>query len=257
MTCADMWGAYDLSADAWAAGPEQFYARLAEALVAASPVALPGARVLDLGAGTGVASRAARSAGAARVVGVDVAAQMLRRGRSVFDAVLADAAALPFGAGSFDLVVAACCLGHLPDPAGALRETRRVAAAILASAFEIGWTHPAKTAVEAALSPLGYRPPPWYVSFKRDVEPQVGEATRLRSLAEDAGYRNVEVRTVQVATGVDTPAGLVAWRLGMAHLAPFLGSLTPDQRTQARRAAEDALIGAPPLVVPLVVLAAR
>ena len=256
MTSADMRGAYDASADAWAAGPEPVYAQLAEALVAASPVGLAGARVLDLGAGTGVASRAARGAGAAQVVGVDVAVRMLRHGRGAFEPVLADAAALPFRAGSFDLVVAACCLGHLPDPVRALRETRRVATAIVASAFEAGWTHPAKGAVEDALAPLGFRPPAWYVTFKRDVEPRIGDAAGLRSLAEAAGYRSVEVRTVHVATGLDTPAELVAWRLGMAHVAPFLRSLAPDQRAKVRRVAEDALVGAPPLVIPLVVLAA-
>ena len=256
VTSGDMRGAYDLSAEAWAAGPEPLYAQLAEALIAASPVRLSGARVLDLGAGTGVASRAARRAGAVRVVGVDVAVQMLRRGRYAFDPVQADAAALPFGAGSFDLVVAACCLGHLPDPVRALRETRRVARAIVASAFGAGWTHPAKAAVDNALAPLGFRPPQWYLTFKRDVEPQVDDAAGLASLADAAGYRTVQVRTVQVATGLDTPAAQVAWRLGMAHLAPFLRSLAPDQQQQARRAAENALVGAPPLVVPLVVLAA-
>ena len=38
-----------------------------------------------------------------------------------------------------------------------------------------------------------------------------------------------------------TPAELVAWRLGMAHYAPFLRSLDPAGRTAARRAAERAV----------------
>lgn len=256
MTCADMRGAYDLSADAWAAGPEPLYAELAQALLAASPVGLAGARVLDLGAGTGVASRAALATGAARVVGVDVAERMLRRGRAAFVPVLADAAALPFGAGTFDLVVAACCLGHLADPARALRESRRVGTAFVASAFEPGWTHPAKAAVEDALGALGFRPPSWYETFKRDLEPQVEDPAALAALAAAAGYRDVEVRIVEVDTGLDSPAELAARRLGMAHVAPFLQSRTADQQAEARRAAEDALVGASPLVVPLVVLAA-
>src|SRR5207237_5284707 len=119
--------AYDESADAWAAGPEPVYARLAVALVTAAPVPVRGARVLGLGAGTGVASRAAVAAGAAGVVGVDIADGMLRRGGSACAPVLGDAAALPFGAATFDLVLAACCLGHVPDPVRVLRETRRVA----------------------------------------------------------------------------------------------------------------------------------
>ena len=78
----------------------------------------------------------------------------------------------------------------------------------------------------------------------------------LAALAEAAGYRSVEVRIVDVATGLDTPAEMVAWRLGMAHVAPFLRCLAPERQMDVRRTAEDALVGAPPLVVPLVILAA-
>jgi hypothetical protein len=49
---------------------------------------------------------------------------------------------------------------------------------------------------------------------------------------------------------------LADWWLGMAHLAPFVLALSPGERAEARRAVEAALVGAPALVVPLVVLAA-
>ena len=51
---ASLAAAYSLSADAWTRGPTRVYGRLAELLVAASPVPFDGALVLDLGAGTGV-----------------------------------------------------------------------------------------------------------------------------------------------------------------------------------------------------------
>lgn len=180
---------------------------------------------------------------------------MLSEGGGGFAPVLADAAALPFRAASFDLVVAACCLGHLPDPQRALRETRRVGTAVVASAFTADWTHPAKTATDDALSGVGFRAPAWYVTFKSTTERRVADPAALAALAKAAGYRSVQVRIVEVATGLDTPAEMVAWRLGMAHVAPFVRSLAPEQRAQVRRAAEDALAGAPPLVVPLVILA--
>lgn len=257
--------AYDRSAEAWEAGPEQVYAHLAAALVEGSPVPLPRARVLDLGAGTGVAGRAALAAGAARVVAVDLAAAMLRRiigraggpGAGAVWAVQADACALPFTAGSFDLVLAAMSLGHVPDPGRALREARRVGPALAASAFSPGWTHPAKAAVDAALAPHGFRPPPWYVRIKSEVEPQVDDPERLHVLATAAGYRRVAVRTVSVATGLDTPSQLAGWRLGMAHLAPFLATLGAAEQDAARRAAEAALLDTPPLVIPLIVLSAN
>ncbi|MDQ2816042.1 MAG: hypothetical protein M3Z75_30430, partial [Actinomycetota bacterium] len=52
---ADLRAGYDVAAQNWADGPGPVYARLAQALVAAAPVPLPGALVLDLGAGTGLA----------------------------------------------------------------------------------------------------------------------------------------------------------------------------------------------------------
>jgi SAM-dependent methyltransferase len=233
-----MQSSYDRSAEAWTAGPEQVYTRLAQRLVDASPVPLAGARVLDLGAGTGVASRASLAGGAA------------------IRPVVADACALPFTADSFDLVVAAFSLGHVTDPAQALRETRMVGGALLVSAFAADWTHPAKAAVDDALAQYGFRPPPWYVTLKSDLEPRVDDPANLSALATAAGYVDVSVHTLPVATGFDTPAQLAGWRLGMAHVAPFLQTLDPSQRAAARSAAESALAGAAPLVVSMVVLAA-
>jgi SAM-dependent methyltransferase len=251
-----MRSAYDRSADAWVSGPEQVYALLAQTLLYDAPVPLDRARVLDLGAGTGVASRAALAAGAALVVAVDNAAGMLRHGGESMRPVVADACALPFPPESFDLVVAAISLGHITEPVRALRETRRVGAALLVSAFEAGWTHPAKVAVDEALAPFGFRTPPWYVALKREVEQGVDDPGNLGALVRSAGYGDVSVRTVLVATGLETPAQLAGWRLGMAHVAPFVQTLRPPERVAARRAAESALVGAPPLVVAMVVLAA-
>jgi hypothetical protein len=50
---------YDAAAEAWADGPGQMYTQLARVLVASAPMPLAGRRVLDLGAGAGVAGQAA------------------------------------------------------------------------------------------------------------------------------------------------------------------------------------------------------
>ena len=55
------------------------YTPLARALVGAAPLPVTGRRVLDLGAGTGVAGRAALAAGAHWVVSADLAVAMLSR----------------------------------------------------------------------------------------------------------------------------------------------------------------------------------
>ena len=163
--------------------PAPIYEPLARALVAAAPVPLAGRVVLDLGAGTGVAGRAALAAGAHRVVGADLSEAMLRRdaltatdatGAAVCCPVAADAAALPFRDGCFDLVLAAFCLNHLSRLDTGLAELRRVGAALAASTFAPGWTHPAKDAVDEAARSFGYRPPPWYTA----LAPGDGPATR-------------------------------------------------------------------------------
>ena len=161
--------AYDAAAPAWTDGAERVYLPLARALVGQVEVA--GRRVLDLGAGTGVAGRAALAAGARGVVAADVAVGMLRRCGPPLRPVAADALRLPFRDRSFDVVLAACCLGHLGSLAAGLREARRVGAAIAVSSFAPGWTSPAKEAVETALRPFGYLPPPGTCGSSRRPNP--------------------------------------------------------------------------------------
>jgi len=248
---------YDAAADDWAEGPGPMYAQLARVLVAAAPVPLAGRLVLDLGAGAGVAGRAALAAGARQVVAVDLSEGMLRRaggGRPV----AADAVALPFRDGSFDLVVAAFCLNHLASLAAGLAEARRVGAAIAASMFAPGWTHPAKDAVDDAVRSFGYRPPAWHTVLQPGS--RASDLKVVARCAAAAGFTRVQAHIAAVPTGLATPAELVSWRLGMAHLAPFMRSLDAPGRAAVRRAAEQAVAAAAgptmPLVVSMVVLSA-
>ena len=247
---------YDAAAQEWADGPGPMYDNLARVLVAAASVPLAGRLVLDLGAGSGVAGRAALAAGARRVVAVDLSDGMLRRGGGGRP-VAADAVALPFRDGSFDLVVAAFCLNHLGSLGAGLAEARRVGAAMAASMFAPGWTHPAKDAVDNALCSFGYRPPTWHTTLapgSRASDPKV-----LARCAAAAGFSRVQAHTTAVPTGLATPAELVSWRLGMAHVAPFMRSLDAAGRAAVRCAAERAVAavaGSGPLVVSMVVLTA-
>jgi ubiquinone/menaquinone biosynthesis C-methylase UbiE len=88
-----------------------------------------GERVLDLACGTGVVARAALRRGAAPVVGADRNGAMLavaRRTTPGATFVEADAAALPFADGVFDLATCQQGLQFFPDRTGALRELARV-----------------------------------------------------------------------------------------------------------------------------------
>ena len=250
---------YEAAAQDWADGPGPMYAQLARVLVAAAPVPLADRLVLDLGAGAGVAGRAALAAGARRVVAVDLSEGMLRRGDGGRP-VAADAVALPFRDGSFDLVVAAFCLNHLGSLPAGLAEIRRVGAAMAASMFAPGWTHPAKDAVDDAVRSFGYRPPAWHTTLAPGSG--VSDLEVLTRCAAAAGFTRVQTNVAAVPTGLATPAELVSWRLGMAHIAPFMRSLDAPGRAAVRRAAEQAVAAAAgtspmaPLVVSMVVLTA-
>ena len=248
--------AYDISADAWTRGPERVYEAMAEALIDAAGVPIAGARVLDVGAGTGTASRAARRAGATLIVGIDVSPMMLRAGRGWDVAIVADALAMPFAHGCFDVAAAAFSIGHLDDPIAGLTETRRVARSLAASAFLTGWTHPAKAVVDATAGNFGFSLPEWYRILKSGPEEAVDDPDRLTAAAVAAGYGKVDVTVHEVDVGLRTPEQVSAWRLGMAHLAPFVATLDPERQRDLHAACSEALIGMPPVVVPMVVLAA-
>jgi ubiquinone/menaquinone biosynthesis C-methylase UbiE len=88
-------------------------------------------RLLDVGCGTGAASRAAART-AASVTGVDLSPKMIAEAKDLGGALenvrfeVADAERLPFDDGSFTAVLCSNSFHHYPDPAAAVREMARV-----------------------------------------------------------------------------------------------------------------------------------
>ncbi len=261
VAAAEVAAAYSAGAEAWERGPARIYDRLAEVVVGLSPVAVAGACALDLGAGTGAATRALAAAGAARVLAVDAAPGMLalNAARRPPGAV-GDALALPFADGSFDLTVAAFSLNHLADPAAGLREAARVTrggGGVVASSYAADDSHPVKAAVEGALAAAGWEPDPWFADLRVAAIPRLANLEGARGAAAAAGLE-AEVTAVRVPFPALGAADLVEWRLGMAQHAAFVAGLPS---AEARRAlAADALArlgdGWPPLERSIIVLRA-
>jgi ubiquinone/menaquinone biosynthesis C-methylase UbiE len=252
--------AYEDAAEAWASGPAPVYRHLAEALIACSPSPLAGRDVLDLGAGTGVATESLVAEGAAPV-GLDLAHAMLAHRREHRPpGVVADACALPLADGSFDAVVAAFCLNHVPEPVTALAEARRVlrpGGIVLASTYPADADHPAKAAVEEVLTAFGHSRPGWYQAMRERLADLTGDRDDLARIATSAGLRDVRVRRVEVAAGLDRPEVAAAWRLDMPHTVGFVAGLDPMTRRRLHERATAALSGDLPASVEILVLQGR
>lgn len=253
-----MFAAYSATAAMWRDGPARMYGRLADDLVTHSPRPWTGADVLDVGAGTGVASTALLRAGARSVVAVDAA-----RGMLVLDApqrpwaVVADARRLPFPDDTFDGVVAAFVFNHLGDPAEGLREAARVVrpgGVVLASTYADDDAHPVKAVVEDALRRCGWEPAEWHDRMRSDHVQRLATEQGCRRALADAGADGA-VQRVRVEMRGLSPRDLVEWRLGMAQHAPFVTGLSDDDRRHLTETAV-ARLGSqvPPLVRSVMVL---
>ena len=249
--------AYSAGAAAWSDGPTRVYQRLAELLVAFSPVPLAGRFVLDLGSGTGVGSMAAQAAGA-RVVATDLAPAMLRVGQVTRPpASVGDIRQLPFRANAFDVVLAPFVLNHLDDPADGVREAGRVADVLVASTYAEDDDHPAKGAVEVALHEVGWVKPEWYAALKVAMAAW-GTVEAASAAIEAGGLEPVRVERLEVALTELGPSDMVRWRLGLAQCAAFVDGLDPSTQAALFARAVDLLGPDPePLVRRVIFLASR
>lgn len=234
--------AYDACGTTWGDGPHRVYDELATRLVDYSDRHLAGLSAVDAGSGGGAVARALRAAGA-RVTAVDTCATLLRAGGH--HAVVGDIGRLPVRSGAVDVATAGFVLSDLPDPGVGLAELARVVrpgGIVLTSSFATGPRLPENATIDEVADHYGYVAPDWYVTFKRELEPRVGDPDLLRMLALDAGLVDVSVclRRVSLRLGAEQ---VVSWRLGMAHFAPWFAGLPALTRDIVLMAAWTALGG--------------
>ena len=247
---------YSQGAPAWRHGPARIYDRMAEAILA--PLgSLVHTRALDLGAGTGAATKVLKQAGA-RVVATDMAVGMLRT-----DAMLrppcavADARALPFRDDAFDVVAAAFVLNHLVDPTLAMREAVRVTrpgGRVVVSAYSHDDDHPVKAAVTTAARAAGWRPSSWMNRVRSDAMPNLATVQNADAQVLAAGL-NARVEKMEVSMPDLDIDALIDWRVGMADFAPFIATLSADATVELCAQAR-ALLGdsVPTLVRKIIVI---
>lgn len=165
--------------------------------------AKPGARVLEIACGTGIVTRYLRERlpRDARLVATDLNPPMIEIARRKLEGVKgidwqpADACALPFAAGSFDVVVCEFGLMFVPDKPLALREARRVLSPGGTFLFNV-WDSLdrntfAKLAHEKVNSFFESDPPTFY-----QVPFSLYDAEALRQPLADAGFDKVTIEAV-------------------------------------------------------------
>jgi SAM-dependent methyltransferase len=226
-----------------------------------------GLRVLELACGTGIVTRRLREAlpESATLVATDLNEAMLAYAQAgvAVDGIVwqqADAQALVFDDGSFDVVVCQFGFMFLPDKVRGFREARRVLGSgglLLANVWHSLDANPAVDAVHASLARLFPDDPPRFLETPYGYH----DPERIRADMSAAGWEDVQLEDVRLRSVAPSAADFAAgFTLGtpLAHELAARGS-DVDAVTRALTAALIPVGGDSPFEAPLaaIVITAR
>lgn len=196
-------------------GPVLFEPYAAD-LVSRLPAA-EGLRVLELACGTGIVTRRLREAlpDSATLVATDLNEPMIAYAREAVPAAgivwqQADAQALAFDDGAFDVVVCQFGFMFLPDKVQGFREARRVLSPrglLLANVWHSLEGNPAPHAIHTTVAELFPADPPRFMETPYGYH----DATRIRADMLEAGWTDIRLDDVRLeshgASAADFAAG--------------------------------------------------
>jgi SAM-dependent methyltransferase len=221
---------YRAAASRYATGralPDDKLARWGRAVATATPVAHP--RVADVGAGTGIFSRAWVGWGAAAVVAVEPVAAMrveaVARDPADVHHVAGTAEELPLREAAVDVAWLSTVIHHVMDRSAALAELHRVVAP--GGVVHLRGLCPDRSRVTT----LAYAPP---AAAERAVA-RFPTAAELTEQFGAAGFRPAGAAEVEEFDGV-TGVEAAAWVERMRDADSMLGAFTPDEVEATKRA---------------------
>ena len=205
-------------------------------------------RILELACGTGRLTRQllAQTGAEGRIVATDLNIDMIRYARTVVpdDSRVrwetADAAALTYADGSFDAVTCQFGLMFLPDRARGMREWHRVLAPggrLAVNVWDSLRANPAAATVHATVGEVFPADPPQFLLVPYSMH----DADVLRSLAQDAGFADVEVEHVTFVGDGPTAFDVATGFAMGSPLNASLRALAPDRIDEVRSRLEVAL----------------
>lgn len=246
------------AANGWDAGFD-WYAKSIRPLTEwfCTPVASPGARVLDIACGSGLPALAVaeRVGASGRVVATDIAPAMVevtrRRARESalenLEVLEMDAAELRFGERSFDAVTCACGLMFCPEPGRAVSEMRRVLVPRGRVAIAV-WDEASRNPFfTIAARAIGSVLPP--VATDRDSPGpfRFGAPGQLERVLAEGGFEDLSVDRLSMSFELESVDDY--WRIFTqfaAGLADKVAGLSDGTRSRAK---EELRAGAEPFMV--------